>query len=99
MRVQVRRRGGFAGVTLVADLDTATLDSKTAARVEEALAQLSGVEATPADHPDAFEYEFIICGRKATVGEDQIPGELEPLLELLSKIGSLEGPPGGGRSR
>jgi hypothetical protein len=93
MRIRIRRRGGLAGVTLRTDMDTAELDGATAARVERALTRLlttAGPGSTP--HPDAFEYEIAIPDRGETVslGEHDVPPELQPLVELVSRVGSPE---------
>jgi hypothetical protein len=93
MRIRIRRRGGLAGVTLRAEMDTTELDSATAARVERALTGLlatAGPVSTP--HPDAFEYEIEIPDRGETVwlGEHDVPAELQPLVELVSRAGSPE---------
>jgi hypothetical protein len=93
MRIQIKRRGGLAGVTLRADLDTAELGSQTGAHVEEAVARLlTGTEAARTPHPDAFEYEITIPSRgdSVSVGEHELPRELEPLVEHLSKVGHLD---------
>jgi hypothetical protein len=93
MRIRIRRRGGLAGVTLRADVDTADLDSAAAARVEGALTRLlttAGPVSTP--HPDAFEYEIGMPDRGETVsfGEHDVPADLQPLVELVSRVGSPE---------
>ncbi|MDQ6816114.1 MAG: hypothetical protein M3018_01740 [Actinomycetota bacterium] len=93
MRIRIRRRGGLAGVTLRADVDTAELESATAARVEGALARLlttAGPVSTP--HPDAFEYEIGIPDRGEAVsfGEHDVPADLQPLVELVARDGSPE---------
>jgi hypothetical protein len=94
MRIQVTRRGGLAGITLRADVDTAELDSATAARVEGTLTRLlntAGSVSTP--HPDAFQYEIAVPsrGKSVSLGERDVPADLQPLVELVSKVGSLEG--------
>jgi hypothetical protein len=92
MRVRIRRRGGLAGVTLRADVDTSELDSATAARVEGALTRLTTTGPVSTPHPDAFEYEIGIPERGQTVafGEHNVPAELQPLVELVSRVGSPE---------
>jgi hypothetical protein len=96
VRIQIRRRGGIAGVTLRADLATSDLDSKTATRVENAIAGL--VDAPPtasAPHPDMFEYEISLPERHASVSlaERDMPDELKPLIEMLSRTGTIESAP------
>ena len=96
MRIQITRRGGLAGVALSAELDTETLDSGTAARVEDVIERLvanGGARPAPA-HPDAFEYEIRLPGheRSVTVGESELPNELRPLLRELSRRGKVGSP-------
>jgi hypothetical protein len=95
VRIQIRRRGGLAGIALCADLDTAELGSQTAARVEDAVARLAATTgAAPTPHPDAFEYEITVPGRcdSVLVGEHELPSDLEPLIQKLSKVGHVEAP-------
>jgi hypothetical protein len=102
MRVRITRRGGLAGIPLSAELDTASFDKDTAARLDAALQKVvrgaSGrgapERAAPA-HPDAFTYEIALPdqgGLPAQVGEHDMPAELEPLLRELTDKGEL-GPP------
>jgi hypothetical protein len=93
VRIQVRRRGGLAGIALCADLDTAELGVQTAARVENAVAQLLATTATsPTPKPDAFEYEITVpgSGDSVLVAEDELPTDLEPLIQKLSEVGHVE---------
>ncbi len=94
MRVDVTRRGGFAGVALHAALDTAQLTAADASRAEAALREL------PWDRPraeptgaDRFRYEVVTVEdgheRHVELSEREIPGALRPLLELLSDQGQL----------
>jgi hypothetical protein len=96
VRIQIRRRGGIAGVTLRADLATSDLDGKTAARVEKAIARLVDTPPTAsAPHPDMFEYEIVLPERdtSVTVAEHDMPDELRPLIEMLSSTGTIESAP------
>jgi len=95
VRVQIRRRGGLAGIALRADLDTAELGSQTATRVDEAVARLlTKTASAPTPLPDAFEYEITVPGRgdSVVVGEHELPSDLEPLVEKLAKVGDVEPP-------
>ncbi len=95
MRVQIRRRGGLAGVALRADLDTSELDDESAARVNGAIAQLRSTTRTaPTPQPEAFEYEITVPdrGEPILVGEHEVPNDLRPLIEQLSKTGRVETP-------
>jgi hypothetical protein len=96
VRVQIKRCGGIAGVTVRADLETTDLDSKTAASVEKAIARL--VDAPPtasAPHPDMFEYEIVLPERGVSVSvpEHDMPDELAPLIEMLPRSGTIERAP------
>jgi hypothetical protein len=93
MRIRIRRRGGIAGVTLRAEVDTAELDSATAARVEAALARLPCTAGSvSARHPDAFEYEIGLPdqGEAVSLGEHDVPPDLQPLVELVTRVGTPE---------
>jgi hypothetical protein len=79
--VRVTRKGGLAGLTLAADLDT---DEPA---VERALEQLTsrGQPSGP-PHPDGFEYHFELPGRPAVaVPDHELPRELDPLLDDFAK--------------
>ncbi len=93
MRIQIRRRGGLAGIALRADLDTAELGGQTASRVDKAVARLfTETVSVSAPLPDAFEYEITVPGRgdSVVVGEHELPSDLEPLVEKLAKVGDVE---------
>jgi len=94
VRIQIERRGGLAGVTLRADVETTELDSDVAGRVEDALGRLFETPRTPsAAHPDMFEYEIGVPGRGQSVfvGEHDLPDGLRPLVEMLSTRGAIKG--------
>lgn len=93
MRIQIRRRGGLAGIALCADLDTAELGVQTAVRVENAVVRLLATTATsPTPKPDAFEYEIAVpgSGDSVLVAEEELPTDLEPLIQKLSEVGHVE---------
>ena len=72
------RRGGLAGLAMAAELDV----DEPAARVLEQL------ESTGPPHPDGFEYRFELPdGRVVTVPEQDLPRELDPLLDEFAKKG------------
>jgi hypothetical protein len=92
VRVQVTRRGGIAGVPLYADLATSDLDAETAAQVDGALDRLMDqpyVARPP--QPDRFYYEITVPdrNRSTSVAEQDLPPELTPLIEMLSKVGTV----------
>ncbi len=81
-------------MTLRADLETRDLDSEVAGRVEDAVGRLFETQRTPpAAHPDMFEYEIGVParGQSVAVGEHDLPEELRPLVEMLTKSGAIEG--------
>jgi hypothetical protein len=93
VRIQIRRRGGLAGIALCGEIDTAELGSQTAARVEEAVARLLATAgSSPIPKPDAFEYEITVprSGDSVLVAEDELPTDLEPLIQKLSEVGHIE---------
>jgi len=83
VRVRVTRKGGLAGLTLSADLET------TEPGAERALEQLVAAPASgEPPYPDGFEYRFELPdGRSATVPEQNLPRELDPLLDELARKG------------
>ena len=92
MRVQIKRRGGIAGVTLYADLATTELDEETAARVEQAVDRLIYQPPAPSQpQPGRFSYEITVPsrGRSVSVAEHELPNDLRPLIEMLSKVGTI----------
>jgi hypothetical protein len=96
--VRIRRRGGFAGLAVSAELDTAALPADAAGRLERAVAGLPGGRPAAAPpHPDAFRYEVGLPddpGRgTAVLGERDLDGDLAPLLDRLAEAG-LPDPPG-----
>jgi hypothetical protein len=92
VRVQVTRRGGISGVPLHADLATSDFDGETAARVEEALCRLMDQpQVASPPQPDRFYYEITVPerGRSTSVAEHDLPPELTPVVEMLSKVGTV----------
>src|SRR5690242_9211995 len=84
VRVQIKRRGGLAGLTLGAELDTSKMDGETAARVEHALESVVCSPPAPVPaQPDRFAYEITLPdrGKSVTVAEQQLPEELVPLVD------------------
>ena len=91
MRVRVTRKGGFAGLTLAADLDTDELGEGEAPRVERSLEQLAARDQpSQPPRPDAFEYHFELPDRgTVAVPEHELPEELQPLLDEFAKKGKM----------
>jgi hypothetical protein len=97
VKIGIRRRGGFAGVTVGAELDTASLPADEGRRLDSAVEQLPwGRPPAPAAHPDAFSYEVSLPddpGRGTVVlGEQDVDDDLAPLLDRLRHGGSLQPP-------
>jgi hypothetical protein len=96
MRVAIRRRGGFAGLSVGAELDTAALPADGSARLERAVAGLPwGRPAAPPSHPDAFRYEITLPDDPergtAVLGETEAgDAALAPLLDRLAQAGTLD---------
>jgi hypothetical protein len=85
------RRGGIAGIALEAEVDTSQLPESDAARVESALSELPwGRHTTAPQHPDQFRYDFVLDDdRSAVLREDEIPLDLQPVLEQVAKHGNI----------
>ncbi|MFL5831652.1 MAG: protealysin inhibitor emfourin [Solirubrobacteraceae bacterium] len=93
MRVQIKRRGGIAGLTLGAELDTEKLDPNTAAQVEHAIENVVASPPAPEPaQPDRFHYEITLPdrGKSVSVSERQLPEDLAPLVEQLADKGEIE---------
>jgi hypothetical protein len=94
VRLRIRRLGGLAGVTLHKELDTADLPGESASQVEAAVRNLDQYASAQAPQPDAFRYEITQLDhpRQASVllNERDVPAELRPLVEAVSKEGEIE---------
>lgn len=94
MRLQIRRTGGIAGVTLRAQLDTAQMPAEQAAQVHHAIRDLAGHQDTAPPHPDAFRYEITQLddpGQAPIVlNEHAIPAELHELIHGATAAGEIE---------
>jgi hypothetical protein len=94
MRIDVTRRGGMAGVSLHAALDTDQLTAADATRADAALRDLpwDRPQAEPAG-ADRFRYELVAVEggrlRRVELNEGEIPDMLRPLLELLTDHGQI----------
>lgn len=90
MIIRHERSGGFAGLTVTAEVDSATLSTKEAKELKELVER-----AFPSDQPkkkkatmpDQFEYEFVIedngKARKYQVNDDTITNEMRALSKWL----------------
>ena len=76
------RKGGLAGLTLSADVET----SDDAQRALEQL--LAAPASNEPPYPDGFEYRFDLPdGRSVTLPEHALPSELDPLLDEFAEKG------------
>ncbi len=78
MRIEVRRTGGFAGVSRTFSIDTATLPPARGARIERLAREL----AARAPSADAFAYDVTIDGETLR-GVDA-----EALVEAMTRDGT-----------
>jgi hypothetical protein len=86
LKVQVVRRGGFAGISLRGQVDTADLGSGRAEAAEAALRRLAvGKAAAPPAHPDSFQYELTFPGGSVALDEGEICDDLRPLIDKALK--------------
>jgi hypothetical protein len=76
MRIALTRSGGFAGITLRRELDTATLPPHQRAQIEQLL---KGAQEGPAS-PDAFSYEITAGGETFPISDESAMPLLESLL-------------------
>jgi hypothetical protein len=96
MRVHVRRSGGFAGLTLEGELDTATLEPAERASAEHTLGGLRATsERTPPPGPDRYQYDLTISTddgetRRVMLHEPDVPADLRDLLTTI-----VQRPPAG----
>ena len=93
MRLELRRSGGFAGITRSASVDTADLPSEEADELA-GLLERSGVlhsaaggPARAPGAPDRFRYRLVVERREERVevafGEEAMGPELRALVERL----------------
>ena len=81
--VEVRRSGGFAGLTATGSLDLDADDPRAA----EARGLLERIDLRQArsglPHPDGFVYEFRIGGDQVSVPEQHVTEDLRRLAALV----------------
>ena len=90
MKLKFRQEGGFAGLFLGCDLDSASMSAEDAAALE-ALIVKSALQSLKAKGPDAARdmagYEIVVDGPEGTVelrfDDATIPEGLDDLLEFL----------------
>jgi hypothetical protein len=96
VRIRVRRVGGITGnIAVAAELETASLPSDEATRLEEALGTLPwGAPAPEPPHPDAFRYEVDLPEQPdrgtAVLGEAEMEHGMDLLRTQLKREGVIE---------
>lgn len=95
MRIRFERTGGFAGIHMVAEIDTESLPPEEARAVQQLVEragffELPRIVAAPTRAPDQFRYRLAIedQGREHTVEtcETAAPDTLRPLLRRLTAV-------------
>ena len=96
VRVEVDRSGGFAGITVHSEADTATLPPADAEELRRAVSQADLAQLVPrlsaarpaGGRPDGFQYDVTVRegpeSYQFTVYDGAIPPEVRPLLALTA---------------
>jgi hypothetical protein len=94
-RIKFERTGGFAGIRLAADFEVNNLPDDQRREILELLDEMDLDELTeklprPASVPDGFVYSISIESEhreyRVTVGDSEIPDEMQSLLEILERM-------------
>ncbi len=94
MKIQLLRSGGFLGIPMHAEVDTADLDPDEAKKIEDALSQASFFELPPdlqahQTGADRFIYNLTVeegaMQHSVRMPESAIPEALQPLLPDLMR--------------
>lgn len=94
-KIKFERSGGFAGIRLAAEIEAETLPEDQKKEIAELLDEMDFEElpAKLADRmplPDEFVYSIIVESGdqkyEAMAGESALPGEMQPLIEILEGI-------------
>jgi hypothetical protein len=82
MRIRVARSGGFAGLTLRGEVDTADQPDQDS---WDALVRAAALDQAPPDdpRPDRFQYEIDVDGHTTRLSEQQLT---EPQRELARRV-------------
>jgi hypothetical protein len=90
LRIEFRRSGGFAGLTMGTQVDTAKLPPEEARVFERLIESLEGSgagDSPPAGKPDRFQYELTITrgdqSRRFQLAEQELTPETRELVNLL----------------
>ena len=93
MKIEFKRSGGFAGISVRLALDSAALPPGEREALEALIARARFFELPErrsSVHPDAFLYDLVIEreGRRHAIclGDRDAPAELKPLLERLIEM-------------
>ncbi len=95
MRVEFVRSGGFAGLRMVASVDTQTLPQDQAHEVEllvvnSGFFDLPEQIQTQASGADRFQFRVLVTdgnrSHSVTVGEAAVPKNLRPLLDYMTEL-------------
>ena len=94
MRIEFRRSGGVAGITLRGDVDTEQMSPPEAEHMESLVRRANLASAPSSSHEhravDRFEYEITVKGQEQhhhlLVGEREVTPELRALFDQLLKI-------------
>jgi hypothetical protein len=92
VRIQLKRSGGFAGLTRTAEVDSEELPEEAAHRVrqladEGRLDELAAREPERPSGADRYQYELVVEGdeaeRRILMHDGAIPDDLRPLVDQL----------------
>lgn len=94
MHIQVKRTGGFAGITRRAEVDTTGRPDAATwhALAHEALS--AGRGALPSGVPDGFEYEITVDGETVRCADPKLSEAQRDLISKVLREGAGR-PPGG----
>lgn len=67
MRIALARSGGFSGITMRREIDTARLPADERHKIEKLALRARTERSATSDAPDAFEYEIDIDGARYVV--------------------------------
>jgi hypothetical protein len=101
VHVELVRSGGYAGLNLVASVDTQHLPPDAASAVHDALDRVDlgslSSPALPPGMPDRYQYDLTVTAgdrrHSLTFHEPGVPPELQPLVDALMPLASPT-PPG-----
>ncbi len=95
LQVQFVRTGGFAGIRLSCNLDSAELPENQAQELQELVEkadffEMPDIQAPAASVPDSFEYRVTIFSgkqsRSVVVADPRVPKGLRPLVAFLVSL-------------